>query len=39
LIEANNIIEYENINTTNRLRERRDLFTVLRSESISENTR
>jgi len=39
LNEANNIIEYESINTTNRLRERWDLFTVLRSESISENTR
>jgi len=37
--EANNIFEYENINTANRLRERRDLFTVLRSESISANTR
>jgi len=39
LIEVNNIIEYENINTANKLRERRDLFTELRTESISENTR
>jgi len=31
LIEANTIIEYESINTANRIRERRDLFTVLRT--------
>jgi len=32
LIEAINIIEYESINTTNRIRERKDFFTVLRTE-------
>jgi len=32
LIEANNIIEYENINTAIKMRERKDLFTVFKTE-------
>jgi len=39
LDEANNIFECEGINTVNREGERRDIFTVLRSELNSENNR
>jgi len=35
LIEANNIIEYESLNTAIKMRERKDLFTELKlNESL-----
>jgi len=37
LIEPNNIIEYESINTPIKMRERKDLFTVFKTEWIFEN--